>query len=97
MMTHQDDIAKKRNNEIVTYNLSAKAAASKMLSKPPLSEKTEEDVMALTSLAFPAYSIWQRELVESSKYDITCLEGGRIKVSRKGHEESSARVLNLLE
>jgi hypothetical protein len=31
MMTHQDDIAKKRNNEIVTYHLSAKATAAKML------------------------------------------------------------------
>jgi hypothetical protein len=52
MMTRQDDIAKKRNNEIVTYH------AAKMLSKIPLSEKTKQDAMALTSLASLAYSIW---------------------------------------
>jgi hypothetical protein len=63
----------------------------------PLSEKTKQDAFSLTSLASLSYSIWQRELVESSKYDITCFEGGRTKIRRKGHEESSARVLNLLE
>jgi hypothetical protein len=62
-----------------------------------LSEKTKQDAIALTSLASLSYSIWQGELVESSKYDITCLKGGRTKLRRKGHEESSARVLNLLE
>jgi hypothetical protein len=31
MMTHQDGIAKKQNNEIVTYHLSAKATAAKVL------------------------------------------------------------------
>jgi hypothetical protein len=64
MMTCQDDIAKKRNNEIVTYHLSAKATAAKMLSKPPLSEKTKQDVIALTSsLSSITYSIWRWELV----------------------------------
>lgn len=39
MRTWQDDIAKKGNNEIGTYHLSAKATAVKMLSKSPLCEK----------------------------------------------------------
>ena len=97
MMTRQDDIAKKRNKEIVTYNLSSKAAAAKMLSKPQLSEKTKQDVMALTSLSSIAYTIWKRELVDASNYNITCLDGGRTMVKRKGHGESTSRVLNLLE
>jgi hypothetical protein len=96
MMTRQDDIAKKRNNKIVTYHLSAKATATKMLSKPPLSEKTKQDVIGLTSPSSIAYSIWRRELVESSKYNITWHAGGRTIVRRKGHEESPGRVLNLL-
>jgi hypothetical protein len=62
-----------------------------------LSEKTKQDATALTSLVSLSYSIWQRELVESSKYDITYFEGGRTKIRRKVHKESSARVLNLLE
>jgi hypothetical protein len=57
MMTHPDDIAKKRYNEIVTYHLYAEATAAKMLSKPPLSEKTKQDVIALTSLSSIVYSI----------------------------------------
>jgi hypothetical protein len=57
MMTHPDDIAKKRYNEIVTYHLYTEATAAKMLSKPPLSEKTKQDVIALTSLSSIVYSI----------------------------------------
>jgi hypothetical protein len=78
-----------------TYHLYAKATASKMLSKCPTYEKMKQDVIALTSLI--SNSIWRRELVESLKYNVTCLDGGRNRVRRKGHEESSARVLNLLE
>ena len=50
----------------------------------------------MTSLSGLSYSIWRRELVESLKYDVTCLDGGGNRVTRKGHEESSARLLNHL-
>jgi hypothetical protein len=58
MMTCQDDVAKKRNNEfIITYHLSAKATDAKMLSKPPKSEKMKQDVIALTSLSSLSLSL----------------------------------------